>query len=166
MMKKILSLGVTVLMLVGVVLFGQKAEEPGYPFKVDKDVATAVFAKKTYDEVWGATLKALIALDYETTTLEKDAGIIKAVDIQKPKVIKSESAQIPGAVTTLTVTRRAKSRAIAVRVEAQGAKIAVSWHWDTSEKFTLLPGEANWNHVYSAFYNKIAELLYGKVEKK
>jgi hypothetical protein len=87
MMKKVLLLGVIVFVLVGVVLFAQKTEKSGYPFKVDKDVATAVFAKKTYDEVWGATLKALIALDYKTTTLEKDAGIIKAVDIQKPDLI-------------------------------------------------------------------------------
>jgi hypothetical protein len=163
MMKKILSLGATVFMLVGIVLFGQKAEEPGYPFKVDKNIATAVFAKKTYDEVWEATLKALIALDYEATTLEKDAGIIKAVDIQKPVHIKSESAP---AMQGAMVTRMGKYSAMAVRVEAQKDKVAVSLRWDRAAKFTLLPAGANGNSIISALYDKMAEVLYREVENK
>jgi hypothetical protein len=75
-MKKILSLVTAFFALAGVVLCGQKAEKPGYPFKADNNVATAVFAQKTYDEVWEATLKVLAASDYKATTSEKDAGII------------------------------------------------------------------------------------------
>jgi len=158
-MKKILSLGAVVFVLVGGVLLGQKSGKSAYPYKMDKNVATAVFAKKTYDEVWGATLKALIALDYKATTSEKDAGIIKAL------YNKTESVTTKEGYTT-SLTRMAKYSKIAVRVDAQEDKVAVSLRWDWAEQFTLPPTEPDGNNIFSALYDKIAELLYRKVDEK
>jgi hypothetical protein len=158
-MKKILSFGAMVFVLVGGILLGQQSERSAYPYKTDKNAATAVFAKKTYDDVWGATLKALIAEDYKATTSEKDAGIIKAV------YNKSESVTTQAGYTT-SLTRMAAYAQIAVRVEAQDDKVAVSLRWDRVEKFTLPPTESNGHDIFSALYDKIAELLYGKIEKK
>lgn len=158
-MKKILSFGAMVFVLVGGILLGQKSERSAYPYKTDKNAATAVFAKKTYDDVWGATLKALIAEDYKATTSEKDAGIIKAV------YNKSESVTTQAGYTT-SLTRMAAYAQIAVRVEAQDDKVAVSLRWDRVEKFTLPPTESNGHDIFSALYDKIAALLYGKIEKK
>jgi len=169
MLKKLLSLGATVLVLAGVVLSGQKAEKSVYPFKMDNTVAKAVFAGKTYDEVWEATLKALIATDYKTTTLEKDAGIIKAVSskgivyLRDKPVVKSELPPSQGG--TVMATKAAFSK-IAVTVESREDKVAVSLRWDRAEKFTLPPTESNGHDIFSALYDKIAELLYGAVESR
>jgi len=161
MVRKILSLGAAVFVLAGVVLFGQKAEKSGYPFNVDKDIATAVFAKKTYDEVWGATLEALGAEGYETTSSEKDAGIIKAVFI---KVEEVPIRELPP--TSLVIPRADQYRPIAVKVDAKEDKVAVSFCWDSDVNFTFIPAGANGKIYFSALYDKMAELLYGKVEKK
>ena len=158
MRKKILSLGVTVFVSVGVILFGQKAEAPGYPFEVDKNIATAVFAKLTYDEVWGATLKALVAMGYTTTSSDKDAGIIKAAYIKVERVSTRWGYDILG--------RPDQYRGMAVKVDAQEGKVAVSLRWDSEAILMFIPAGANGKSYFSALYDKIAEVLYGETEKK
>jgi len=156
-MKKILLLGAMVFVLEGGVLLGQKTEKSGYPFEIKGKVATAVFAEKTYDQVWGATIKALIASNYKTTTLEKDAGLIEAVHIKSASTRDWED---------ILETGKAEESSITAMVETQGDKVAVSFRWETGEKFTLRSAKSNRNRFCSALYNKMAELLYGEVEKK
>ena len=126
-------------------LFGQGTQKSGYPFKVGNKVATAMFAEKTYDEVWVATLKALFALDYRLAATEKDAGIIGA---EKGKYSAGSMVLDNG-----VIVGRKSVQTMTIMIEVQGDRVAVSLK---SQK----------NKVCSAFYDKLAELLYGKVEKK
>jgi hypothetical protein len=60
----------------------------------------------------------------------------------------------------------AKFRKIAVTVESREDKVAVSLRWDRAERFTLPPTESNGHDIFSALYDKIAQLLYGAVENR
>lgn len=148
-MKKVLIL-IAVIMLGACAgwLFGQEANKAGYPFEIGEKFATAIFAEKDYDEVWVATVKALVALDYTLTVTEKDAGIISA---GKGATSKTTGIEIDGFYTGKQ--KPIEKNLMTVMIEVQGDKVAVSM-------------KLKKKNICAAFFDKVAELLYRTVEKK
>jgi uncharacterized lipoprotein len=130
-------------------LFGQEIRKPGYPFKLGKKFATAMFAEKNFDEVWVATIRALVVLDYTLTVTEKDAGIISA---GKGATSKTKGMML-GTGFFVGKQKPIKKNLMTVMIETQGDKVAVSMKLQK-------------NKICAAFFDKVAELLYGKTEKK
>ena len=129
-------------------LFGQEAKKAGYPFEIGEKFATAMFAEKNFDEVWVATAKALVALDYTLTVAAKDAGIISA---GKGATSKTTGIEIDGFYTGKQ--KPIEKNLMTVMIEVRGDKVAVSMKLQKK-------------NICAAFFDKVAELLYGPVEKK
>ncbi|MHB8053663.1 MAG: hypothetical protein ACYDH3_00195 [Candidatus Aminicenantales bacterium] len=136
----------------------QAEEAKVYPFVLEKGVGTATFAEKSYDEVWGAVVKSLVASNYKLTLSEKDAGIIEAVHV------KSQSSKSWGAM--IGTTNKSKEAALSVVVENKEGGCIVSLKWDRGEKIVMRSMKAQVNKVYGEFFQAVSDILYPVAETK
>jgi hypothetical protein len=129
----------------------QVAAIPGttYPFVVEKSVATAEFKAKTYDEVWGAVVKALLVKKYRLTVSEKEAGIIQ--------VTRERSD-----ATKLLLSRNAEEAKMSVVLEKIEDGVSVILRWQYGEEIMLQSVSSKLKKVYGEFYQAVADILYEK----
>lgn len=147
-MKKILLVGTVVLVLCGGVLLGQEVQKP-YSYTFDKGVGTCVFTGVSLDQVWTATVKALMQGKDRVTSADKASGVISAEcrPWDKPYLMSFFFEEIvPDVRVNFTFFSSASQPGLGGLV---GKK--------STQKF-------NENEEKDRF-DKIAELLYGKIEK-
>jgi len=150
-MKKILLMGTIILVLQGAVLFSQTAEKP-YTYTFDKGVGTCTFKSVSLDQVWSAAVKVLMGNKFKIVSSEKESGNMATerrpfaswnygltlfFEVQGPDVcVTSSIYKLPGQ----------QQEGIGGLLQGAGAKKAEQ----KEEK---------------KFYDKVVELLYGKVQK-
>ena len=145
-MKKTLCILGPILMLVIVAqaYVDQKADaDPQYPFKAKKSVAEAIFADKTFDEVWGATLRVIITeLQCSIKTNEKESGLISAVRNKGSLSLHNNYS-------------------IDVVVEQKEGGVSVTCHWAEHKEVEIQLTDTSYRKkTFKAFFNGIAKKLY------
>ena len=150
-MKQIIC-AVAVCLLAGAVAIAEDVKPPGYPFELKDKAGIASFAEKTYDEVWGAVIRSLIASNYKMTLSEKDAGIIEATHV------KSESSKVWGGL--FGTTGKSKEPTLSVIVEAKEGGVSVMLKWDRGEKIVMRSMTAQMKKLYGEFFQRVADILY------
>jgi hypothetical protein len=149
-MKKIILMGAMILVLRGGVLLGQKAPKP-YTYTFDQGVGECLLTGVTMDQAWSATVKAMMILKNKVVTADKPSGIL-------------EAEHRPFA---------AWNYGISLMLEQRGADVCIT---SAIHKLKEQEGggglgdliKASNKETYKAeqnVYDKIVELLYGKVEK-
>ena len=120
---------------------------PGYPFEVMKKSGVATFTAKTYDQVWAAVIRTLVASNYKVAVAEKDAGFIEAAHI------KSDS-------TRALVGKWQDEPGLSIVVEAKSPDVIVTLTWTRGEKILLRSVASQQKKVYGEFFQRIADILY------
>jgi len=118
------------------------SQQPPYEKTSDKEW---VFKEKTYDEVWSATVKALMQLKYQVTSSDKNGGIISAT--KQKGFFNRKQAQ-----------ETMESFQIFVEKIEEGTKVSC--------QFTKKAGSLFQSDQSKSLLKKIAEDLYGKEGKK
>ena len=104
-----------------------------------------IFKQKTYDEVWSATVKALMQLKYQVASSDKEGGIISA---QKGKSFLNRKVAQEQLENFQVLLEQGDA---GIKVDCQFTKKAGSMFQSDQSKYLLA---------------KVAENLYGKPEKK
>jgi hypothetical protein len=148
--KRIFLTGAIILVLRGGVLLGQEVQKP-YSYKFDQGVGECLLIGVTVDQAWSATVKAMMILKNKVVTADKASGSL-------------EAEHRPFAAWNYGIT---------LMLEQRGADVCI-----TSAIHKLKEQEdggglgdlikASNKEIYKAekkVYDKVVELLYGKVEK-
>ena len=137
---------VVVCLLAGAVAMAE-VSKPAYPFEIVKKSGVATFAAKSYDQVWAAVIRTLVASNYKLVVAEKDAGFIEATHI------KSDSARV-------FVGKDMDEPGLSVVVEAKGADVVITLTWTRGEKIVIRSIKSQQKKVYGEFFQGVADILY------
>ena len=149
-MKKILLAGAMVLMMLALMVPGSSSEQkPRYPFTVEKNIGTATFALKTYDEVWDAVVKTLVNWFYILGFVEKDAGII-SVEFQPDWFSWGWGSHGP------------RGTIMGVMIKKRDGGISVMLIWVLGPDILIRSRSSQIKYLYREFYQAVADILYGK----
>ena len=153
-MKKIHSLGAMVLVFVGSVLLGQEVQKP-YSYTFEKNVGDCTFTGVSIDQVWAALIKTFMTQD----TKHKGGSWNSApVDLDRP------SNHMVGSWLSghgLTTIEWRFEMLLEQRSGGVGAYCTISL---AGGKSSFGIPKKKREAVAKAFFDKVAELLYGKVE--
>jgi hypothetical protein len=145
-LTKRLIFAVVVCLLAGSAAMAED-QKPGYPFEVVKKSGVATFAAKSYDEVWAAVIKTMVASNYKLAISEKDAGIIEG------EHVRAES-------TRAWVGKDADEPHLSAVVEAKGLDVVVTLKWTRGEKILFRSVASQQKKVYGEFFQAVADILY------
>jgi len=161
-MKHFLAALVALLLSCGLAIGQEKPQEQQppdttYPFEYEGKSGIAKFAGKSYDEVWGAVIRSLVASNYKVTLSEKDAGLIEAVHIR------SESSKTWGA---LLGSGKAEEARMTLLVEPKDTDIVVTIRYDRAEKLVLRKAATQRKRICGMIFQKVADSLYPAEKEK
>jgi len=145
-MKKMFLLGAMVLVLQGGGLLGQEGRNPyPYSYTLDKGVGEGIFTGVSLDQVWTATIKSLMLNNCRILFTEKQSGIMSA-----------ERREL-----------RPYYYFLSLFFEQAGPDVRVRLSLDWLDKDTGVDrfDTKNAEKEEKNFYDGVAELLYGKVDK-
>jgi hypothetical protein len=152
-MKKILLAGAMVLMMLALMVPGSSSEQKAkFPFTVEKNIGTATFALKTYDEVWDAVVKTLVNWFYILGVVEKDTGIIE-VEFQPDPFFWGGGSNGP------------EGTIMGVMIKKRDGGISVMLIWVLGPDILIRSRSSQIKYLYGEFYQAVADILYGKADR-
>jgi len=150
-MKKILLMGAMVLVLRGGVLLGQAVQKP-YSYTFDRGVGECVFTGISLDQVWSAAVKALMMDKFKIVSSEKPSGNMAA-------------ERRPFAAWNYGLTLFFEQRGPDVCVTSSIYKLPGQQQEGIGGLLQGVGAKKAEHQAEKKFYDKVAELLYGKVAK-